>query len=134
MKNMLLITSAWGDSKTFKMIPVTEDCPYNEAIYDPKAKVLAIIGKEKKESFHMLPKLNEYGDITPMKIGKRGNGKDYAEERKSVETFYEYYIEEQSEIESFVTTFATNADTFDYKKFDVAAPTVAPVKSPIVTV
>lgn len=132
MSNMLLITSTWGESKTFKLIPTTNDCPYNEAIFDPTAKVLAIVGKEKKESFHMLPKLNEFGDITPMKIGKRNNGKDYAEERKSVETFYEYYIETIEEIEGFITRFAVNAESFNYASyFKTVAP--APASS-IVTV
>ena len=35
-KNMLLITSYWGDKDTFKMIPLTEDCPYSEVIYVPR--------------------------------------------------------------------------------------------------
>lgn len=117
MQSMLLVTSTWGKSKTFKMIPATNDSVYNEAIYDPENKVLAIISKEKKESMHMLPKLNEWGDIVPMKVGKRNNGKEYAEERKVMETFYEYYIEDQNEIKEFVKIFAINADTFDFVKF-----------------
>lgn len=134
MKTMLLITSTWGENKTFKLIPVSDECPFNEAIYDPTAKVLAIVGKTRKESFHMLPKLNEFGDIQTLKIGRRANGKDYAEERKTVETFYEYYIEDTKEIEEFLTEFATNASTYDYKKYmNATAPSVAPT-STIVTI
>lgn len=132
MNSMLLITSTWGEGKTFKLIPVTNDCPFNEAIYDPQAKVLAVIGKTKKESFHMLPKLTELGDPQTLKIGKRSNGKDYAEERKTIETFYEYYIEDATEIENFVSAFATNADSYDYKQY-MTAVKVAPVSN-IVTV
>ena len=46
--SMMLITSSWGAKKTFKMIPVEKDCPYNECIYDLDSKVLAVIGKESK--------------------------------------------------------------------------------------
>ena len=52
-----------------------------------------------------------------MKIGKRSNGKEYAEERKTIETFYEYYIEETKEIEDFVKRVAINAKDFDIKPF-----------------
>lgn len=113
-KTMLLISSTWGPRKTFKMIPTSVDCPYNEVIFDPDSKVLAVIGKEKKESMHMVAKLNEWGDPQTMKIGKRANGKDYAEERKTLEAFYEYYIEDMNEISEFVKAIAENAGTFDY--------------------
>ena len=101
-KSMLLITSAWGNTKTFKLIPIDKNCPYNEGIFDADNKVLAIVSKEKKESLHMLTKLNEFGDPLTLKIGRRANGKDYAEERKNLETFYEYYIEDEKEQLNFL--------------------------------
>ena len=113
-KTMLLITSSWGAAKTFKMIPTSVDCPYNEVIFDPDSKVLAVIGKEKKQSMHMVAKLNEFGDPQTMKIGKRSNGKEYAEERKTLEAFYEYYIEDINEIVNFLNSFAVNASDFNY--------------------
>jgi hypothetical protein len=131
-KSMLLVTSTWGSKKTFKLIPALSDCPYNEAIFDADNKVLAVISKEKKESLHMLAKLNEFGDPQTMKIGRRANGKDYAEERKTLETFYEYYVENVSEVENFIKMFAINADSFDYAQYFVEEPKTAP--SSIVTV
>jgi hypothetical protein len=116
-KSMLLITSSWGSKKTFKMIPATPDAPYNEAIFDLESKVLAVIGKEKKDSMHMVAKLNEWGDPVSMKIGKRSNGKDYAEERKTLEAFYEYYIEDMKEIEDFIKSVAVNAETFNVSQY-----------------
>jgi hypothetical protein len=116
-KSMMLVTSSWGTKKTFKMIPVSVDAAYNEAIYDVDSKVLAVIGRQKKESMHMVAKLNEWGDPVVMKIGKRNNGKEYAEERKTLETFYEYYIENQEEIVDFIKMVAVNADTFDYTTY-----------------
>ena len=131
-KSMLLITSTWGNRKTFKMIPASQDAPYNECIFDLDSKVLAVIGKEKKQSMHMVAKLTEMGDVQRMKIGKRENGKDYAEERKTLETFYEYYIEEMSEIESFIKMFAINSDEFNTKQYFEAA-TQAPQTSNLLT-
>lgn len=117
MKNsMRLITSTWGPARTFKMIPITKECPYNECIFDVNTKVLAIISKESKESLHMLPKLNEMGDVQRLKMGKKENGKDYAEERKALVTFYEYYIEDKDEIVDFVMTVAEN-NNFNFQQY-----------------
>jgi hypothetical protein len=106
------------------MIPATPDCIFNEAIFDLDSKVLALISKEKKESLHMVAKVNEFGDVVPMKIGRRSNGKDFAEERKSLETFYEYYIEDVTEIKNIVSRLAVNSDTFDVISFIDAVPDV----------
>ena len=117
MSSMLLITSSWGPAKTFKMIPISSDCPFNECIFDVESKVLAIIGKVSKESFHMLPKLDDKGDVMRLKIGKKENGKDYAEERKMLSTFYEYYITDKKEIADFVNKFAMNATSYDFMQY-----------------
>ena len=124
MKNsMRLITSSWGPAKTFKMIPITKECPYNEVIFDVNTKVLAIISKESKESFHMLPKLTDTGDVMRLKLGKKENGKDYAEERKALVTFYEYYIETKNEVIDFVMNTAENAESFDFQQYiDLEVP------------
>jgi hypothetical protein len=128
--SMMLITSKWGDKETFKMIPINKEAPYNEAIFDIDSKVLAIISKEKKESMHMVPKLNEWGDIQGMKIGKRNNGKDYAEERKTMETFYEYYVEKQNEINEILVHLAMNFDTFNTGQYlEGPSPSSAPTPS-----
>ena len=115
--SMMLITSSWGAKKTFKMIPVEKDCPYNECIFDLDSKILAIVSKEAKDTLHMVAKLNEWGDPVTMKIGKRQNGKDYAEERKTLNTFYEYYIETADDIKAFVKLFAINNDSFDIEQY-----------------
>jgi hypothetical protein len=116
-KTMLLITSSWGSKKTFKMIPASSDSVYNEAIFDLDGKVLALISKEKKDSLHMLPKLNEFGDPEMMKIGKRANGKEFKEERKNLETYYEYYIEDINEIKYFIERVAINASDFNFNQY-----------------
>lgn len=107
---MMLVESSWQDSKTFKMIPISNDCPYVECLYDPMSKVFVIISKVTKTTLHMLPKLDEYGKaITGNKGGKQ--------ERKTIETFQEYYIEDKDSIKEVVNMFAVNAKKFDISKF-----------------
>lgn len=114
-KTMMLVESTWQDTKTFKMIPVSNDCPYVECIYDPSSKVLVLIGKTTKTSLHMLPKLDEYGKAVS---GNRGA----KQERRSIDTFQEYYIEEDKDIKEIVKMFAVNASKFDIAKFLEKAP------------
>lgn len=128
-KSMLLISSRWGDNQTFKMIPAQQDTAFNEVIFDPEQKVLAIVSKEKKQTFHMVPKLDDTGRLIPLK-NKRVDGKDYAEERRMIETFYEYFIEDKEEIINFIKHFALNAGSFDYTSH-IENAFSAPIESPV---
>lgn len=116
-KTMMLVTAPWKNKKTFKLISISPLCPYNEMIYDREERILAIISKEKKQSLHMLTKLNDQGDPIAVKSGRRVNGNTYAEERKTLETFYEYYVENPEEIKEMINLFAYNGDTFDYNQY-----------------
>tara|TARA_R100000654_G_scaffold10947_3_gene23910 strand:- start:23589 stop:23972 length:384 start_codon:yes stop_codon:yes gene_type:complete len=109
-KTMMLVESTWQDTKTFKMIPVSNDCPYVECIYDPTSKVFVIISKVTKTSLHMLPKLDDYGKAVS---GNRGA----KQERRALDTFQEYYIEDKGSIIDVVNLFAVNAKKFDVAKF-----------------
>lgn len=116
MKNMLIVTSMWNDIPTFRLIPVDSFCPFIECIFDTESQVLVIFSKQVKQSFHMVPKLNESGD--PIVVKKpRMNGKSYMEERRVIDTFHEFYITEKEEILDFIKDFATNSDTFDTTKY-----------------
>jgi hypothetical protein len=114
--SMILINSSWQGGKTFKMIPSSTDCPYVECIYDPNLKVLAIVGNIKKDVFHMVAKLNDDGDEVMRKSPGR-KGVPYKQERKLLETYQEYYLEERSDIEYFIKAIADNADSFDYQMY-----------------
>ncbi|NDC95675.1 hypothetical protein EB077_10260 [bacterium] len=61
----------------------------------------------------MITKLDSNGDPEKRKTPGR-NGNPYKEERRALETYQEYYIEEKSEIEDFIKHFASNADSYDY--------------------
>ena len=107
---MMLVQSTWNDKQTFRMIPITESCPYVECIMDPDTKVFVVISKIRKTSLHMLPKLDEYGQAV---TGTKG----MKQERHKIEVFQEFYVEDTSAIEEVIKQFAVNAKKFDYKKF-----------------
>jgi len=110
-KSMMIVSQEHQGQKTFSLIPVTTDCPYAECIYIPDRKELAIISKVKKDTFHFFTKIDGQGDIVPVKK-TRVNGKTHAEERKQIETFYEYYIKSQKDILEIIGLFAVNSEGF----------------------
>ena len=111
---MMLVTSDWNDQPSFRLMPVTENCPYVECLYDPESKVFVVISKIKKTSLHMLPKLDDNGDPMASKTPRR-NGKLMKEDRKSIETFQEYYVGSKIDIEVLIKLHAINESQFDYK-------------------
>jgi len=120
---MMLIESTWQDTITFKMVPLSNDCPYVECIFDPSSKVFVIISKITKTSLHMLPKLDEYGKAISGTKGAK-------QERKSIDTFQEYYIEDVESIDEITNHFAINAKKFDTNKFTkplASTPSIAAV-------
>jgi len=113
---MLIVKSSWNDGETFRLLPLTNDCPYVECIWDPSTKVFVIISRVTKTTLHMLPKLDDNGDPAPLKA-KRANGRLVKEERKTIETFQEFYVEDLDAVSTMVDLFAVNADKFDYKQY-----------------
>lgn len=114
--NMLLIQSDWNEEKTFKLIPLTNDCPYIEVIYDPSTKVMVMISRVSMTKLHMLPKLDDNGDPAPLKVPRK-NGRAVKEERKTIETFQEFYIDNVDAIDALIDIFAVNKDKFNYKQY-----------------
>lgn len=111
----MLITSTWKNTKTFRLIPTADDCPYVECIFDPQLKVLAVVGKNKKDTFHMIPKLDANGDPEVRKMPKPD--KIVKEERRTLETYQEYYLEDLNDIVNFIKNFAINSDNFVYNQY-----------------
>lgn len=111
-KSMMIIKSDWNGQPTVRMIPINTGCPYVECIFDPQSKILAVIGNIKKNVFHMMPKLDDNGDIVTRKIRTEGS-KSHKEERKTVETFQEYYLSDINDITTFVDIFAVNPEQID---------------------
>lgn len=130
-KNMLLVSSAFRGAKSFNLVPATPECPYVEAMYDPSSGILAVISKVMKQSYHMIPKLDDNGDPLRVKGSPREGGKTVREERRLVDTFSEFYITDKQEINDFINIFAVNAESFDFSQYMV--DTNATEKSPIIT-
>jgi hypothetical protein len=129
-KNMMIVSSAFRNMESFSLIPVTMDCPYVEAMFDPSSGILAIISKIKKEAFHMLPRLGDDGQPQRLKVPNKETGKTVKEQRVTMQTFSEFYISNKEEIKNILNIFAINADTFDYDKFlevDVKETKTSPI-------
>lgn len=114
---MMLVNSVFRNARSFSLIPVSVDSPYVEAMFDPSSGILAVIGKERKESFHMMPRLDDNGQPQRLKVPNKTTGKTVKEQRVSLNTFQEYYINDKSDIETFIELFAVNASSFNYKEF-----------------
>lgn len=116
--NMFIISSKWGELDSFRMIPINMECPFAECIYDPSQGILAVISKEKRQKYHFLPRLDDRGKIIPVKK-KAGDPEEFtpfAEERRLMETSYEYYIDNANEILDFVDLMRSKDQpvTIDY--------------------
>lgn len=117
-KNMRLITTYWGQDKTFKLMPVNKDCPYMEALYDPKTNLLVVITTNMKENLQLVPKLDDLGNQIPAKKPK-DNGKPWAEKYVQMHVPQEFYLIEKDEQIAFIKEFATNAEDFDFEQYMV---------------
>jgi len=112
--SMILVNSTFNNHKTFKLIPISENAPYIEAIYDRESKVMVIISNKTKTALHMLPKLDEAG--MPSMIQKGALAGKQKQERKQIEVFVEYYIEEESDMKNIIDTLASNP-SFKWKEY-----------------
>ena len=115
--NMTLVHSVFRNARSFSLIPVSNDSPYVEAMFDPASSILAVITKDRKQSFHMMPRLDDNGQPQRLKTPNMETGKTVKEQRVQIDTFNEFYLNEKADIETFVELFAINASSFDYKSF-----------------
>ena len=116
-QNMMLVNSSFRNAKSFTMIPVSNDSPYTEAMFDPSSSILAVISKVMKQSYHMVPKLDDDGQPIRLKNPNQQTGKTVKEERRLVDTFSEFYLSDRKDIKDFINIFAINAASFDYESF-----------------
>ena len=58
----------------------------------------------------MLPRLDDNGDPRMLKITKRPSGKTVMEERKTIETFQEYYVEDEKAMLNILNMHASNPE------------------------
>ncbi len=127
-QNMMLVNSTFRNAKSFTLIPVSIDSPYTEAMFDPASGILAVISKVMKQSYHMVPKLDDDGQPQRLKKPNPQTGKTHKEERRLVDTFSEFYLSDRADIETFIHMFAVNAENFSIEEFFVDLQKTEPSK------
>ena len=115
-QNMVLTSSQWDGQPSFRLIPVTKECPYVEGLFDPRSKILVLISCITKQSMHMIPKLDDDGNSMKIKHAGPTDRRQIKEERKALENFQEYYIIDRNEIIQMLGLLATNFLDYDYMK------------------
>ena len=132
-KSMLLVSSHREGVPTFRMMPLTNDCPYLEAVYIPQVKAIVVFLKHAIEGLHMVPKIDDSGDMIQRIKGGAKDQSPYKQERKLLKVSHECYIYNPPEIENFIKIFAHNSE-FDYKQFmtEPKATIIEPEKSKII--
>ena len=116
-KTMMLVKSAFRNMKSFKLLPISNDCPYVECLFSPGEKILVCISKYMKQSYHMVPKLDDNGDDIPVKGKPRPGKKQIKEERRLVDTCSEHYVVTEEEIREVINMFAVNPDALTLDEF-----------------
>ena len=116
-KSMILVKSAFGQMKSFKLVPISNDCPYVECLFSPEQKMMVVISKFMKQSYHMVPKLDDNGDQIAVKGKPRQNNKQIKEERRAMDTCAEHYIITEEEIREIINMFCVNPDAFSLDEF-----------------
>ena len=127
-QNMMLVNSTFRNAKSFTLIPVSMDSPYTEAMFDPASGILAVISKVMKQSYHMVPKLDDDGQPIRLKKPNPQTGKTHKEERRLVDTYSEFYLSDRADIETFIHMFAINAEHFKVDEFFVDLKKTEPSK------
>ena len=98
-------------------MPISNDCPYVECLFSPGEKILVCISKYMKQSYHMVPKLDDNGDDIPVKGKPRPGKKQIKEERRLVDTCSEHYVVTEEEIREVINMFAVNPDALTLDEF-----------------
>lgn len=124
-KTMILYTAKWQDKKSFRLMPISKEAPYSELIYIPENNSLVVLSANSKEAFHMVPKLDDNGDITNTKTPRK-SGVQHKEQRVNMKTMIEYEFTEKEEIINLINLIAVNSDSYDYKQYMVDAKIIVP--------
>lgn len=110
--------STWLDKPTFKLMCVSNDCPFVEGIYLPEEKLLIVVSKFKQHKFEYLPKLDDDGNPQYAKTDPRVNKeKLFKRQRVQYDGNYDYTLSNIEDIKSFVKEYAQDNANFDFDKY-----------------
>jgi hypothetical protein len=119
--HVMFVSSVLIDEETsqpqenFVGIPLNENSPFVEIIFDPKKQILGIVSKIKKESFHWITRVDADGKPIATKNNSLAASQPFQQQRVQLETYHEYYIRNKESIVHFIEIHACN--DFDYKKY-----------------
>lgn len=120
-KHLMFVTSVMIDEETnqpvanFVGFPLVEDSAFIEVIFDPKKQVLGVVSKNKKESFHWIPRVDADGMPIATKNKSMVQQQPIQQQRVQLETYHEYYIRDKKSIVEFIEMHMINS--FDYSTF-----------------
>lgn len=119
--NIMFVSSVLIDEQTsqpqenFVGIPLNENSPFVEIIFDPKKQILGVVSKIKKESFHWVTRVDADGMPIATKNKSLAASQPFQQQRVQLETYHEYYIRNKEAIVNFIEMHMCN--DFDYKKY-----------------
>ena len=120
-KNLLLTESVYSDGsnepkKNFVGIPLNDECPFIEVVFDPIKNILGVISKHKKKQFQFVPKLDNNGNPKANSNKAMAKQMPVAQERLLMDTYHEYYIRDEKDIDRFLKMYAINT-RFSWTKY-----------------
>lgn len=92
-----------NEQKTFRLLPISIECPYNEMIFDTENKVLIVISKIKKKDLEVVPKTNTSFSLSNV----FNNNHLYNTQNQEVisENYYQYFIEDLEDMQKIIRYF-----------------------------
>lgn len=113
MNNMMLIREMYNNEPSFKMIPLSNDCPYLEAAFDSQARQLVIRHRDKLSVFQMFERLDDNGHPIPIQGKKIPEGSNpHKLQRIQFDGNVTYKISHVDDITLFMTRFLVQEDQY----------------------
>lgn len=130
---MFLYASKLQGVDTFRLMPISNDCPYMVGVFVPQTQHLIFESVAVRENLHLVKVLDDQGDEAKSKKPRTTtdptNGQpvtiNYREKQMLMRDPSEYYITEKEDVEKMINTIAVNASEFDFKKYfksDIIVP------------
>jgi hypothetical protein len=121
MKNMMLIgalvATEQGNMLSFRLVPITQDCPYLECQFDIHKGVLSVILKDTIIERGMVPRLDQNGE-PQLRPGRPVKDKpEYQMHKVEQVVQHIFHILFPPEIEEFIELFAINSETYNWRRF-----------------
>lgn len=108
---------------SFRMIPVSNECPYLICEWDTSNNHLVVLSKEKKGELQAIPSITETGEFKKNKNGGQ------VVERRQMDEYFELNLTDTEGIQTFIEHMAINSD-----KKEIYLPFIAqiiPVKATV---